>query len=390
VKPVTSRECVDILCFSSTDWEGNWGSRQQIMLRFARRGYRVLYVEQMAGLEHLLRYPELRKRRMHRWQEGLFNLDHNLWVVSPPPFIPGRYYSLVIQRLNSRLALSWASRYKKRLGFDAPILWVYKPEHGGLVGKLDERLSIYHCIDEWTAGTSGRKRAIISKLETELLSKVDLVFANSPPTYATKRSLNPNTFRIPSAADVPLFSKALEPDYPVHPAIARIPRPRIGYSGTINEHIARSHPDWNLVLVGSPYPWTMQAPALQKIEAMPNVHFLGHFSFDEMPSLIKGMDICLLPYVSDERGQYRSPLKLYEYLAAGKPVVSIVQPEANEFAKFIYLASSPDEFVAQIERALDQDSSQRQRERLSIAQANSWNHRVDSMESILQGFLKED
>jgi glycosyltransferase involved in cell wall biosynthesis len=394
MKPLSSPIKIDILCFSSTDWEGNWGSRQQVMLRFARRGYRVLYVEQLAGLEHLLRYPELRKRRLRRWREGLKTLDNNLWIASPPPFLPGRYYSLWINRLNSLIGSRWIRSYKDRLGFDKPLLWVYKPEHGGLLGKLGERLSVYHCIDEWTAGTAGRKRAVIASMETELLQKVDLVFANSPPIYENKRSLNPNTYRIPSGADVDLFSKALEPDYPVHPAIACLPRPRIGYSGTINErldyayleHVARSRPEWSLVLVGDPYPWTLQAPPLQRLKTLPNVYFLGRFQFEEMPSLIKGMDICLLPYVRDERGHYRSPLKLYEYLAAGKPVVSIEQPEANEFAQVIYLASNPDEFVA---HALDQDSPRRRKEWLAVAQTNSWKHRVDTMEEIIQRVLSD-
>ena len=62
---------MDIVCFSSSDWHGKWGSRQQVMLRFARRGYRVLFVERPAGLEHLLRYPDLRRRKSRRWREGV-------------------------------------------------------------------------------------------------------------------------------------------------------------------------------------------------------------------------------------------------------------------------------------------------------------------------------
>lgn len=386
----------DILCFSSTDWEGLWGSRQQVMGRFARRGYRVLFVEQLSGFEHLLRYPGLRQRRYRRLREGLRKIADNLWIVSPPPLLPGRYYSLPINRINSWLTVNWLKRYLAKLSIASPLLWVYKPEHGGLISHFDERLSIYHCIDEWTVGTRGRKRATITRLESDLLTAVNLVFANSPPTYEKKRRFNANTFRLPSGADIEHFAQVMDPALSEHPALAGIPRPRIGYSGTINErldysyleHLAHSHPDWALVLIGDPYPWRLDAPQIQRLKALPNTHFLGQHPFEQMPSLLKGLDVCLIPYVRDERGYYRSPLKLYEYLAAGKPVVSIDHPEARELEASIYLASTPEEFVTQIAEALQQDCPELQDERINVARGNSWDHRVDKMEAILIQTLK--
>jgi glycosyltransferase involved in cell wall biosynthesis len=107
-----------------------------------------------------------------------------------------------------------------------------------------------------------------------------------------------------------------------------------------------------------------------------------------MPSLIKGMDVCLLPYVSDERGYYRSPLKLYEYLAAGKPVVSTEHPEAQEFAHEIYMASTPEDFLECVSQALEQDAPERQQRLVALAQPHSWDSRIDDMEKVIQDMLR--
>jgi glycosyltransferase involved in cell wall biosynthesis len=381
------------LCFSSTDWGGIWGSRQQVMERFARRGHRVLYVEQLVGWEHLLRYPELRERKRQRWREGMRMIAENLWITSAPSLLPGRYYVAVINSINAWVVASWTRRAVRRLGFQSPILWLYKPEHSKLIGRFNERLCVYHCIDEWTAGTSGRKRQTIARLDAELVHKADVVFANSPPTYENKRRLNTNTWRIPSGVDVTLFAPATNPDFKEHPAIAQVPRPRIGYTGTINErldydileHLARQRPGWSLVLIGDPYPWRMDAPPLRRLGALPNVFFLGKYPYSELPALLKGLDVCLIPYINDERGHYRSPLKLYEYLAAGKAVVSTEHPEVSEFREVVRIAQNPEDFVQQVEQAMAEDNPAAQDKRQRVARRHDWDRRVDQMEQIIAG-----
>lgn len=378
----------DILCFSSTDWDGIWGSRQQVMLRFARRGYRVLFFERPAGPEHLLRYPDLRWRKLRRWREGLRAVADNLWIVSLPLLLPGRYYSKAINRVNQWLTRHWSARHLNRLGFTSPLLWIYNPEQGPLIGQFGERLSVYHCIDEFTAGTSGRKRRTIAALEGDLLVKADVVFANSMLTYENKRQLNTSTYRIPSGANVGHFAQVLNPATPVHPSIASIPNPIAGYIGNINNKldihllasVATYLSDWQFVFVGQAQ---HQSVDLHPLQELPNVHFLGRLPFAEVPNLVKGMDVCLLPYVDTEFARYRSPLKLYEYLAAGKPIVSTVHSEAREFSEWIEIASTSEDFATSVVRARDKDSREQQRRRAELAQQHSWGRRVDEMEQII-------
>ncbi len=209
----------DILCFSSTDWDGVWGSRQQVMLRLARHGHRVLFVEQAAGLEHLWRYPVLRQRKWQRWREGMREVAENVWIASLLPLLPGRYYRSEINGINQSLTVRWTQRRLARLDFAPDWLWLYKPELGPLIGQFGEKLSVYHCIDEFTAGTTGRKRMMIQQWEQDLLRRVDVVFANSRPTFENKQALHERTFRIPSGVDAAHFAQAADKALAVHPAI---------------------------------------------------------------------------------------------------------------------------------------------------------------------------
>jgi glycosyltransferase involved in cell wall biosynthesis len=125
------------------------------------------------------------------------------------------------------------------------------------------------------------------------------------------------------------------------------------------------------------------------LAALPNVHFLGQFPFSKLPALTKGMDVCLLPYVADERAYFHSPLKLYEYLAAGKPVVSLSHPEAEELAETVYLANNATTFIATVSQALSENNPARQAARMAIAQQHDWDKRVDTMEAHIQRLLQE-
>lgn len=383
---------IDILCFSSTDWHGIWGSRQQIMRRLAARGHRVLFVERPIGLEHWLRYAEFRRRKGQRWREGMVEIEPGLQILSLPLLLPGRYYSPAINRINQQITIRFVRRYQAQLKMSAPLLWLYNPFQGDLIGHFDELFTVYHCIDEWTAGTSGRKYNVIRQLELNLLQRADLVFANSLPIFEEKRQFNANTHRIPSGVDIERFVTQMEREGSIPAALTQIPTPRIGYSGHINdrldytvlEALAAQRPEWSLVLIGDTHPWSMSAPPLQRLQAYPNVYFLGKQPYADMPALLQGLDVCLMPYIDDARGRYRSPLKLYEYLAVGKPIVSTPHAEASEFADVVYQAATAAAFVETVAHALVEDDPSVVEQRIAIARQHSWDARVEEMMRIIR------
>ena len=385
---------MDILCFSSSDWEGNWGSRQQVMLRFAGRGCRVVFVEQLAGLEHFWRYPDLRRRRWSVRGDTRRKIRSNLWLCTPPPLLPGRYYWSGVARLNAVFIGRWIKQHLKSLGVARPVLWLYKPEHAPLVPRVEHRLVVYHCIDEFTAGQRGLKRKNIAALERQLLERADVVFANSALTFKNKKEFNPNTHRIPSGADVEQFSHAGDSAMLVHPDIAALPKPILVCLGNINEKIdtgilmdiAANRPHWTLVLIGQEYP---QSTNLSRLKGFSNIYCLGKRPQETLPSLMAGADVCILPYVQSEAALYRSPLKLYDFLATGKPIVSTEHPEVGEFSQAVTIAPSGG-FIEAVEAVLKNDRPEDHEPRMSLAREHSWDARVDAMQEILEERLPQD
>ena len=362
------------------------------MLRFAARGHRVFFVERLAGLEHFWRYPDLRRRRQRRWREGMREIRPNLWIWAPFPLLLGRYYSAFIARLNADLVRRWLTPHLRQVKITNPILWLYLPEHAPLVGRFWEQLAVYHCIDEFTVGTRGPKRQIITSLEADLLQRADVVFANSKLTFERKQVLNSNTYRITSGADVEHFAQAANPLIQTHPNVAQLAHPVLAFVGNVNEKtdvsllasVARARPQWSIVLIGQPFP---EAVNLRPIQRLPNVHWLGRRRFESLPSLLHGVDLCLLPYAQGEATRYRSPLKLYEYLATGKPIVSTPHPEVSDFAGAVTIASPDHLFVEAIEDALRNDTAQKEQRRMEIARQHSWDTRVDEMQRIIAKHL---
>jgi len=372
---------VDILCISTTDWDEIWGSRQQIMNQLAAKGNRILFIERQVSIEHLLRDPLLRKRKMAAWKHSsLRQLSNNIWLLNPRLMVPGRYYSLQLNRIGQTRLAGFIRPVLRSLDMSRPLLWLYPPHSAPLLGSFHETLSLYHCIDRFTGLQTGLKKKVMESQEHQLLQNVDLVFTHSEglqKRYAayTKQPIT----LVPSAADVAHFQSTSR----VHPDIAILPTPRLGVMGTLDGRIdvellvslAKQRPDWHLVLVGQVRQGRID---LNLLFDLPNVHYLGLRPFDELPSLLNGMDILLIPYVLDGLTKYISPIKLYEYLAIGKPIVSVPLSEVYQLAEYVEIAA-PQEFLNTIQHLLARDNSPAQQLRRQAAQKHTWEIRANLM-----------
>ncbi|HOL48921.1 MAG TPA: hypothetical protein PK189_12160, partial [bacterium] len=198
----------DIVCISSTDWFDIWGSRQHIMKRLAKHN-RILYVETQIGPEHLIRDRHY-WTKFKRWEEGIKEVEKNIFIYSPPLLFPGRYYSLTLNKLGQMLLLFFLKKIIAKLNFQNIILWIYQPNCDYLVNKLNEKLALYYCIDEFSGGTSGRKKMIILEEEKRLMQKVDLVFIHNKGILNRKGHYNKNTYLMPSAAETEHYKKVFE------------------------------------------------------------------------------------------------------------------------------------------------------------------------------------
>ena len=159
------------------------------------------------------------------------------------------------------------------------------------------------------------------------------------------------TYLIPNAADIDHYREVNLDNIEPNDNIALIPRPIVGFLGAVEhwidldliEYLAGRLPQYSFVFVG---PAHVETSRLSRYD---NVFFLGRKSFDDLPSYIAAFDVCMNPYILDDVASGCSPLKLYEYMAAGKPIVSVRMPEAEKFVDLVEIADSYKEFAQKIE-----------------------------------------
>lgn len=392
---------MDILCISTTDWDEIWGSRQQVMLQMVAKGHRVLFVERQVGPEHLLRDQNLRRRKFSAWKKdsGPIQLKPNLWRWQPPLMLPGRYYSLKLNQWGQRRLNSRLKQVLHQLNFNSPILWLYPPHSAPLLSHFKASLSVYHCIDRFSGIQSGRKRLVMRAQEDALLRGVDQVFVHA---QGLRQLYSPLTQRpiilIPSAADVPHYQSTDK----VHPLIQTIPKPRLVVMGTIDDRIDRNllyqlsclRPHWHLVLIGQ---IRSRPQDFSSLLSRQNVHYFGKQPFSQLPAFLNGAGVALIPYILNDMTRSISPLKAYEYLAVGMPIVSVDLPEIHPLQPWIRVIKNQEhkgnifveEFARAIEIALDSDSPALRTARRQAARSHSWQARAELMQATIDVLLQE-
>ncbi len=190
---------------------------------------------------------------------------------------------------------------------------------------------------------------------------------------------------VPNVADVDLFAQALQ-DGPIDPGMAGLPHPRIVFTGALVTTkldmgllfvLARSQRDWSFALVGPTGPGDPRAD-MSGLAAEPNVHLLGPRPYEALPEVLRGADAGLIPYALNQLTESIFPMKVYEYLAAGLPVVATRLPALAGVEEVATAADAPG-IVALLEQAMADDSPERRAARSREAKAHSWEHRLDEI-----------
>jgi glycosyltransferase involved in cell wall biosynthesis len=319
----------DIVLLSTADWDNPfWTNKQHVAIELARRGHRVLYVDSL-GLRRPSASARDFKRILRRVLRGLApprRVRPQLWVWSPL-VVPLQRFA-VVRGLN-RLVLTGGLRlWCRALRIRRDVLWTYNPMTTALFPTANFRAVVYHCVDEIRA-QPGMPAREIDAAETDLLVRADICFVTAEHLLETRRRVNPNTFYFPNVADFEHFAAARAPATAVPDDLARLPRPRIGFVGAISGYkldlaliraIAEAHPEWSIVLigpVGEGDPWTDVAA----LQGLPNLHLLGPRPYATLPAYLKGFDAAMLPAAQNAYTRAMFPMKFFEYLAAGCPVV---------------------------------------------------------------------
>ncbi len=377
-----------IICFSQ-DWQGDPTSKKHIMRILAKRN-RVLWVNSIGMRRPTASAGDVRRvfTKLRRIMAGYREVEPNLFVMDPPVVpLPG---VAAAEQLNRLLLAAWLKRLGRRLGLHRPLLWTFLPNVNWLLGRLGERMVIYHCVDEY-AEFSGVPKEVIIRMEQDLIRRADLVFTSAEKLCEERRALNPRTHFVPHGVDVAHFSRALEPSTDVPAGLRTLPKPVIGFFGLLADWVdldmiaalARARPTWSFALVGK------SQTDLSMLQGLPNVHLLGQQPYTSLPGYCRGFDVGLIPFRMNELTLRVNPLKMREYLAAGLPVVSTPLPEVVRYNGLVRIATNEAGFVQAIEAALAGRSPAEDRQRVEAMRQEGWDARVGEMSDIIQTRLAE-
>jgi glycosyltransferase involved in cell wall biosynthesis len=280
-----------------------------------------------------------------------------------------------------------------KLNFKNPIIWLSRPDMVDYIGQFNEKLLIYHVVDEYLAyaGINKEQRIKIQKKERLILPKADLILVVSQNLLQSKSLFNKNTYLVPNAVDYQKYAKTISSARRLPGDIARLTNPLIGYSGKIGAkldfnllyQLAKFHPEWSLVFVGV-VDERYCKDSIERLQSLKNVYFLGFKNVSVLAEYIKAFDVCILPYLINEHSKNISPLKLYDYMALGKPIVTTNIPEAHLFKKVIKIANTQTEFISFTRDSLVENDDDLVRKRISLASQNTWEDRINQINNLIK------
>lgn len=379
----------DIVIISSIDWQFLWQGPQEIASRLAAAGNRILFVENLG-----IRAPTVGDlsrvgSRLFNWAKvirnrGAVEVSDRIFVASPlvlPPF-----GSTISRWINRKVFLRPVIGIFRRLGMNDPIIWSFLPSDTALdlqrTLRTAKSTTIYYCAADFRQ--LAPRSARLAAAEETLVKASDLVFVHLPELRSRFAEIHPDVHLFPWGVDLDAF--------PIDP-VARKPnaQPVIGYVGGIHRHvdvtllenIVTARPDWRWVFVGP-----IQSD-LGKLPAHPNVSLLGQQPHAELVQHLHSFDVCIVPYATNDYTDTVVPVKINEYLAAGKRIVATELPSVVSFNKqhnaLFTAPAEPSAFLSALEEALAAPDDQRERQRRrEVAALSDWMIRLEDMNALIE------
>ncbi len=370
---LTDRDIV----FFGDDW-GRYPSTVQYIGRQLAAQNRMIWVGSLG-----LRRPQFHLRDIKRVAEKVGHVlrpasgrqsDPTVTVLSPP-VIP--YHDVeMIRRRNMRVVTRAVQIAMRRLEFRHPVILTSSPIVADVLSAFPESVRGYLCLDDFTK-FEGAFRALAAE-EQRMLTQTDVCFAVSESLAATRVPPSGRVYRLPQGVDVHHFAPSADP---IPAAIRTVRRPIIGFFGILAPwidydlltRVATAYPDATVVLLGR------TSTDISRLSAIRNIVHLGEIPYAQLPAYARAFDVGLIPFAVNELTVAANPLKLLEYLALGLPVVSTALPEVARFGSAVSVARSPEEFVAQVGRALTERDPAAAQLRRQIAERHSWRRITDDL-----------
>ncbi|HEX8464930.1 MAG TPA: glycosyltransferase [Abditibacterium sp.] len=407
----------DLIFLSLENWDEIWRRNQFVCAELARRfpDRRILFVGKSLFLPDLARHAGSRpgrqavKQALSRrfWQVPDFP---NISVFNPVKTLPNPLPGA--RKFNEKTITAQIQRAAQRAGIRDPLLWINPYDSGFLMGQLGERGVIYDITDDWElmSDTPAVCQRIAAQ-DRELCRRADLTVVCSQALYESRKAVTKQLLLLPNGVDAAHYLQidALDQRPPgffdtkgvFHPADSdgaapnseSWPRPVFGYTGSLHQErvdlklvvqLAQAHPHGSVVLVG-PHHWTNDALA-EALKNQPNLCAPGPVPYARIPEAMARFDVCIVPHCRSEFMESLNPIKLWEYLAAGKPIVSTDVAGFRDFPTLVRLSHDTPGFIGACREALEevnqgQTAPLRAARRAEAAQ-HSWTSRVDTLLSV--------
>lgn len=393
-----------IFILSNSKYDGQFESTSYTIAKNLAKENRVFYIEYPATIKDYLRQKDteefIKKKPFYsKSSDGLLETEiENLKILFTPllysiNFLPeGVLYRLLLN-YNEKLIANRIKKVLKKLQIKEFIFInsfnIYYPN---IAKMIPSTLNVYHCVDPLIVEFD-MKHGI--KSEKIIIEDSDLVICTSKQLYLEKKERHPHTYFIPNAADISHSEKARLTETPIYPRLESIKKPIVGYFGNIErrmdyeliDSVSLENPDKSFVLVG-PIATGLIPERWNQAE---NIHLIGRVPFSDMPSILKAFDVAIIPFKKDKVSNTIFPLKLFEYLGSGKPVVSTnFNTDLKEFTHdTVPFCENAEEFSLAIKEAIHHDNPEKLKARILVAEENTWERRTKEFSNLLSKYLQE-
>lgn len=374
-----------IICIASS-WDYDPTSKHHIMKILSREN-QILWINY-----HGSRRPDFSGTDFHDSYATLRRIAQGIRRVGPsitqvtPMVIPGAT-AAPLRWLHKRMLIAQIRRAIRAIDPDGTLpvqVWSFAPDVPYLVGAFNEECFVYYCVDEFSQFEGYASDRILAA-ERELVDNADIVITSSEPLLEAKRHRRPDAVLVRHGVDFDHFSSAWRAPQRPPADLAAIPRPIFGYFGLIHHwvdldllaEVARLRPLYSFVLIGECKVNTA------KLAGLGNVFFFGRRAYEDLPAYCTAFDGAMMLFMGTPMTRNVNPIKMYEYLAAGVPIVSTPLPEAQRFEGPIKIAETAKGFAEACDGVLatQEDTDPEAISRFVVDQ--TWEAKVEHLSNLI-------